>query len=155
MGNLTAEGYAPRALSSSAARGQRFRKLLSPLPVLAKLFGWPMTPRNSAAMGTGRTPCARLQPRQFPAHSGDAGADQGLVADEPEGEADQDRREGREPRPLRRLPDGRGRHRTANVPRDFAAHRGTTAAATARASMKRLIVTRSSAIDRRNASRCQ
>jgi Transposase DDE domain group 1 len=47
---------------------------------------------------------------------------------------------------------GRGRHRTANVPRDFAAHRGATAAATARASMKRLIVTRSSAIDRRNAS---
>ena len=32
---------------------------------------------------------------------------------------------------------GRGRHRTANVPRDFAAHRGATAAATARASMKR------------------
>jgi hypothetical protein len=26
--------------------------------------------------------CARLQPRQFPAHAGDAGADQGLVADE-------------------------------------------------------------------------
>ena len=48
-----------------------------------------------------------------------------------------------------------GRHRTANVPRDFAAHRGATAAATARASMKRLIVTRSSAIDRRNASRGQ
>jgi len=38
---------------------------------------------------------ARLQPRQFPAHAGDAGADQGLVAYEPEGEADQDRREGR------------------------------------------------------------
>src|SRR5215467_5420427 len=33
--------------------------------------------------------------------------------------------------------------------------RGATAAAAARASMKRLIVTRSSAIDRRNASRCQ
>jgi hypothetical protein len=32
---------------------------------------------------------------------------------------------------------------------------GATAAATARASIKRLIVTRSSAIDRRNASRCQ
>jgi hypothetical protein len=30
----------------------------------------------------------------FPAHFGDAGTDQGLVADEPEGEADQDRREG-------------------------------------------------------------
>ena len=43
----------------------------------------------------------------------------------------------------------------ARRPRDFAAHRGATAAATARASMKCLIVTRSSAIDRRNASRCQ
>ena len=35
------------------------------------------------------------------------------------------------------------------------ADRGTTAAATTRASMKRSTVTRSSAIDRRNASRCQ
>jgi len=39
--------------------------------------------------------------------------------------------------------------------RNSAADRGTTAAATTRASMKRSIVTRSSAIDRRNASRCQ
>jgi hypothetical protein len=52
---------------------------------------------------------------KFPAHTGDAGADQGLVADESEGQADQDRREGGEPRPLCYLPDGRGRHRTANV----------------------------------------
>ena len=81
--------------------------------------------------------CARLQPRQFPAHAGDAGADQGLVADESEGKADQDRREGGEPRPLCYLPDGRGRHRTANVPRDFAAHRGATAAATTSASVRR------------------
>jgi hypothetical protein len=48
--------------------------------------------------------------RQFPAHVGDAGADQGLVADEPEGEADQDRREGRQPRALCGVPDGRGRN---------------------------------------------
>src|SRR6202035_4101509 len=41
---------------------------------------------------------ARLQPRQFPAHVGDARADQRLVDDEPEGEAHQDRREGRAPR---------------------------------------------------------
>ena len=56
-------------------------------------------------------------------------ADQGLVTDKLEGQADQDRRESREPRPLCYLPDGRGRHRTANFPRDFAAHRGTAAAA--------------------------
>jgi hypothetical protein len=47
---------------------------------------------------------------------GDARADQRLVADELEGEADQDRREGGEPRTLRRISDGGGRHPTANVP---------------------------------------
>src|SRR5262249_32639133 len=91
----------------------------------------------------------------FPAHTGDARADQGLVADKLDGEADQDRREGGEPRPLCRLPDSRGRHPPTDVPGDSAAHHGATAAATARANMKRLIVRRSSAIDRRNASRCQ
>jgi hypothetical protein len=45
---------------------------------------------------------------------GDARADQRLVADELEGEADQDRREGGEPRTLRRISDGGGRHPTAN-----------------------------------------
>ena len=83
------------------------------------------------------TSCAGLQSRQFPAHAGDARADQGLVADQLEGEADQDRREGREPRPLCRLPDGRGRHPTANVPGDFAADRGTTAAAATCARVRR------------------
>jgi len=33
----------------------------------------------------GSSSCARLQPRQFPAHAGDARADQGLVADDLEG----------------------------------------------------------------------
>ena len=50
--------------------------------------------------------------------------------------ADQDRREGREPRPLHRLPDGRGRHPTANVPGDSAPDRRTTAAASACANMR-------------------
>ena len=86
--------------------------------------------------------CARLQSRQLPAHAGDTRADQGLVADEPEGEADQDRREGRQPRPLRRIPDGRGRYPPANVPGDFAAHRGTPATASARAGMRRSMVMR-------------
>jgi hypothetical protein len=53
---------------------------------------------NAVRLQTSR---ARLQPRQFPAHVGDARADQRLVDDEPEGEA---RREGRAPRPLHRLP---------------------------------------------------
>src|SRR5262249_18468907 len=87
--------------------------------------------------------CARLQSRQFPAHASDAGADQRLVADELERKADQDRREGGEPWPLYRLPDGRGRHPTANVPGDSAAHRGIAAAATTSASVSRSIVMRS------------
>src|SRR5512132_2260010 len=99
--------------------------------------------------------CARLQSWQLSPHACNTGADQGLVADELEGEADQDRGEGGEPRTLCRLPNGGGRHPTTNVPGDTAADRGTTAAATTRASMKRSIVTRSRAIDRRNASRCQ
>jgi hypothetical protein len=64
-------------------------------------------------------------------------ADQGLVADELEGEADQDRREGGEPRTLCRLPNGGGRHPTTNVPGDSAADRGTTTAATTSASVRR------------------
>src|SRR5882757_6688968 len=74
---------------------------------------------------------------QFLADAGDARADQGLVADELEGEADQDRREGREPRTLCRLPNRGGRHPTANVPGDFAADRGTTAAAATGAGVRR------------------
>src|SRR6266540_1904801 len=95
--------------------------------------------RSFAANAVRLTPCARLQPRQFPAHAGDAGADQALVADDLEGQSNQDRREGGEPRPLHHLPNGRGRHRTANVPGDFAAHRGATAAATTSASVRRSV----------------
>ena len=80
--------------------------------------------------------CAGLQSRQFLAHARDARADQRLVSDDPEEEADQDRCGGRQPWPLCRLPDGRGRHATADVPRDFAADRGTTAAAATSASVR-------------------
>ena len=52
---------------------------------------------------------ALAKSRQFPAHVADAGADQGLVTDEPERKADQDWREGSEPWPLCCFPDGRGR----------------------------------------------
>src|SRR5271169_2575370 len=95
--------------------------------------------------------CARLQPRQFPAHAGDAGADQGLVADELEGKADKNRREGGEPRPLYRLPDGRSRHPPANVPGDTAAHCRTTAAAATSASVRWTMIIYSRATDRRSA----
>jgi hypothetical protein len=69
-----------------------------------------------------------------------------------EGEADQDRREGGEPRTLRRLPDGRGRHPAANVPGDFAADRGTTAAAATSAGVRRSMVMHSRVADGRSAS---
>ena len=72
---------------------------------------------------------ARLQSRQFPAHAGDARPDQGSVADEPQGKADQDRRESREPRPLCRIPDGRGRHSPKSLRRHPANDRGTPATA--------------------------
>jgi hypothetical protein len=72
--------------------------------------------------------CAGLQSWQLTMNTGDAGADQRLVADEPEGKAHQDRREAREPRPLCRVSDGRSRHLTAFVRRHLAAHRGTAAA---------------------------
>jgi hypothetical protein len=66
-----------------------------------------VVPNVRRQRGAAPASCARLQPRQFPAHAGDVGADQGLVADDLEGQADQDRRENGEPRPLCHLPDGR------------------------------------------------
>src|SRR6202045_4434105 len=72
---------------------------------------------------------AGLQSRQFPAHVGDAGADQGLVADQPEGEADQDRRQGRQLWSLRCIPDGRGLHSEKPLRRHPAIDRGTATAA--------------------------
>src|SRR5262245_55180735 len=73
---------------------------------------------------------------QLSPHACNTGADQGLVADELEEEAAQDRREGGELRTLCRLPNGGGRHPTTNVPGDTAADRRTMAAATTRASIK-------------------
>jgi Transposase DDE domain group 1 len=105
--------------------------------------------------GAAPASCARLQPWQLLAHAGDAGADQGLVADELKGKADQDRREGRQPRSLRRLPDGRRRHPTANVRGDFAAHRRTAVAATTSASVRRPMTMRSTSTDGRSAPKCQ
>src|SRR5262249_14502834 len=111
-----------------------------------------VVPNVRRQRGAAPASCARLQPRQFPAHAGDAGADQGLVTDKLEGQADQDRREGREPQPLHHLPDGRGRHRTANVPGDFAADRGTAAAAATSAGVRRSMVMHSRVADGRSAS---
>ena len=68
-------------------------------------------------------------------------ADQRLVADNPEREAHQDRGEGHQPRPLCRLPDGRGRHSEKSVRRHPAADRRTAVAAGHIDSVKRSVVT--------------
>jgi hypothetical protein len=52
-------------------------------------------------------PRARLQPWQLHAHAADAEGSAVVVADQSAREADQDRRQGCQPRPLRRLPIGR------------------------------------------------
>src|ERR1700730_4851325 len=79
--------------------------------------------------GSSTASCAGLQSRQFSAHAGDAGADQGVVADEPEGKADQERRQDRQPCPLCRVSDGRSRHSEKSLCRHSADDRGTAAAA--------------------------
>src|SRR5262245_43518702 len=96
-----------------------------------------VVPNVRRQRGAAPASCAPIVHRQCRTHAGDAGGDQGLVTDKLERQADQDRREGSEARPLCYLPNGRGRHPTANVPGDFAAQRGTAAAATPSASVRR------------------
>jgi hypothetical protein len=99
----------------------------------------PLVRRQRRPTSTSR---AGLQSRQLPAHAGDAGTDQRLVADEPEGKADQDRREARKPRPLCRVSDGRSRHSQISLRRHLAADRGTAAAARCGARVKHSFVIR-------------
>src|SRR5713101_4673337 len=58
---------------------------------------------------------AGLQSRHHHADAGPARSGRAVVADQPAGEAGEDRCQGRLPRPLRRLPDGRGRGAEGNV----------------------------------------
>ena len=60
-----------------------------------------------------------------------------MVADQPAREADQDRREGRQPRPLRYLPDGRGRGAATDVPGHPVADRPAASSAAAGSSASR------------------
>jgi hypothetical protein len=60
-----------------------------------------------------RRPASR--PWQLHAHAGDAEGSGVMVADQPAGKADQDRRQGGQPRPLRYLPIGRGLGVAADV----------------------------------------
>lgn len=74
----------------------------------------PMDPSRMPLVRRHRRPpsasCPGLQSGRLPADAGDARAHKGLVADEPEGKADRDWREGRRSRSLRFMRDGRGRH---------------------------------------------
>jgi Transposase DDE domain group 1 len=60
-------------------------------------------------------PLARLQSWRPHAHAGDAAGRGAVVADQPAREADQDRRQGPQPRPLRHLPIDRGLSVAADV----------------------------------------
>ena len=76
---------------------------------------------NDGMVGAPKTPCflGFLEPWVgTPARGGCAG-----VADQPAREADQDRCQGRAPRPLRRLPDGRSRGAGRTVRENIAADR--------------------------------
>ena len=77
--------------------------------------------------------CACLQPRQFHANAGDAQGGGAVVTSQPARQADQDRCQGRQPWPLRHLPNGRGRSVTSDVPGNPVADRPV--AGTARASV--------------------
>ena len=76
-------------------------------------------------------PCARLQPRQLHADARDAEGGGTVVTDQPAGEADQDRRQGGQPRPLRYVPNGRGRGAATDVQRNPVADRPAAGAARA------------------------
>jgi hypothetical protein len=74
-------------------------------------------------------PCPGLQFGQFHAHAGNAQGGGTVVANQPARQADQDRRQGRQPRALRHFPNGEGRRAAEDVPRNSLADRaaaGTT-----------------------------
>jgi hypothetical protein len=83
----------------------------------------PVVPLLRRQRGSPSVARARLQPRQLHADAGDAEDGGAVVADQPAGEADQDRRQGGLPRPVRHFPDGRGRGAAADVPGNPVAHR--------------------------------
>jgi hypothetical protein len=71
--------------------------------------------------------CAGLQSHKLHADAGSAGGSRTMVADEPAGEAHQNRRHDRAPWPLRHLPDGQGCGAERIILGDSAADRRATA----------------------------
>ena len=84
--------------------------------------------RKMLESGPASTPRSCPETGQISSRQDKARADQGLVADQPEGEADQDWRQDHQPWPLSRLPDGRGRYPETPLRRHPAADRRTSAA---------------------------
>jgi len=82
----------------------------------------PVMPFLRCQRGSPSAPCAGLQPRQLHANPSDARVSRTVDADEFAGEADQDRCQGGQPRPLRHVPDGRGRSATTDVQRNPHVH---------------------------------
>jgi hypothetical protein len=80
------------------------------------------------------------------------GVSETRVSPEINARADQDRREGRQPRALCRFPDGRGRHSQKSLRRHLTNDRRTSTAAGSRIDVKRLIVLRPIKNQRRGAS---
>ena len=75
-----------------------------------------------------------------------------VIADQPAREADQNRREGRQPRTLRHVPDGRGRGTATDVCRHSVVDRSAPRAA--RTGMTGVIVQQVASGDRRGLCRC-
>jgi len=76
----------------------------------------PVVPLLRRQRRASSAPYPRLQPGQFHADAGDAQDGGVVVADQPAREADQDRCQGRQPWPLRHLPNGRGRSVASDIP---------------------------------------
>ena len=93
----------------------------------------PVVPFLRRQRGPSSVARAGLQSRQLHADAGDAEDRGAVVADQPAGKIDQDRREGRQPRPLRYVSDGRGSGTATDVRGYPLAHRA--AAVTASTSM--------------------
>ena len=89
-----------------------------------------LLPRVPAQRGAAPAARAGLQPRQLPTHLGAARGGRALVAHDAAREAGQDRRPDRAPRPLLRLPTGRGGGAAGAVRRDPAPDRSTQTKAT-------------------------
>src|SRR5712671_2543027 len=72
-------------------------------------------PASALSSPTWRGQPSASSPSTIHANAGDAQGGGAVVADQPAREADQDRREGRPPRPLRHIPNGRGRGAATDV----------------------------------------